>query len=87
MKKSKNYLYTDLDSYNRFKELEDNAVNLFNGMKKQATETLGDFDVNYIEFMDQPVKYLVSNYWTMANRPKHLEPKAKTICVNDTFIC
>ncbi len=85
MKSKKQFLYNDIEQYNYYTNLETEAVNLFNLMKQQAIETLGKgFDIHYDEFMRKPVEYLVSNYWKMANRPKHLFHKANNITVSDT---
>lgn len=85
MKTKKEFLYNDTDSYNYNLKLESNIFEIFDRIKQQATETLGaDFDVDYKKLIADPVDYLVSNYWSMAGRKKHLYPRAKEICVSDT---
>ena len=83
----KEFLFNDHNSYNHIKKKEDNLFQIFNDLKELSVKALGNYEVDFTEYLKDPVEYLVNNYWTLyANMPDHLQVNKKSILESQTNI-
>jgi len=83
----KEFLYNDLATYQRFKSKEDNLFKIFNELKEISKRALGETEIDYKKYLENPSGYLVEMYWEIfANVANHLSDRKAPIFETHTNI-
>ena len=73
----KKLLFTDLNTYQNFKKIEDELFKVVAKLQEIADSSLGINQItNYKNFLLNPAEYLVQTYWTLwgsNNYPPHAD--------------
>lgn len=87
VKFKKEYLFTDLATYNLYKAKEDKIYSNLKELRKTASKVLGAGGIeNHVEFMIDPIDYLINEYWFKFGKnhnPAHADKRKVFLNNND----